>query len=442
MTGGTSGLLLWPARPDPARQRVLRVGPPQPVIPEPGSNFASGTSASADGRVVAVPQGGSTIVLHCDRPDQRVVLGPQYDVRFSAVSPDGHLVVTCSHFEDQRSKSARIWNADTGEQLHELPLEGFTEAKFSPDGRWLMTISRGGCRLWEVSTWHEVRRFDTSYGYFAFSPDSQILAISDVFSVIRLVETATGRELARLTGPEPMWYAPRSFAPDGTRLVATCSGEKALYVWDLRLIRQQLKQIGLGLDWDWPDFAPVDSTGQASEPIAVEVQLGDAALPVPTREQKAAKNIERYRRAIAANPESAKDSNNLAWLYLTAPESLRDVNAALPLAEKAVSLAADARQLAMHRNTLGVAYYRAARYREAVEILRTNVTSQEDSALAFDLYFLAMSHDKLGESARARDYYDWAVRWVAAQRNLSAAYAEELTEIRAEAEEVLGVKEN
>ena len=57
----------------------------------------------------------------------------------------------------------------------------------------------------------------------------------------------------------------------------------------------------------------------------------------------------------------------------------------------------------IYRNTLGVAYYRAGRYREAVEVLRPNLERQEDTGLAFDLYFLAMSHHRLGETARARD---------------------------------------
>jgi hypothetical protein len=59
--------------------------------------------------------------------------------------------------------------------------------------------------------------------------------------------------------------------------------------------------------------------------------------------------------------------------------------------------------------------------------------------LAFDLYFLAMSHHRLGEAARARDYYDWAVRWTRSQRGLSAGHLEELTVFRAEAAELLGI---
>jgi uncharacterized protein HemY len=121
---------------------------------------------------------------------------------------------------------------------------------------------------------------------------------------------------------------------------------------------------------------------------------------------------------------------------LTAPEALRDVKAGLSLAEKAVRLAPENPHC---RNTLGVAYYRAGRYRDAVETLRPNLARQDDQGLAFDLYFLAMSHHQLRETARARDYYDWAVRWTGAQRDLLAGYLEELDLFRAEAEAVLGI---
>jgi hypothetical protein len=88
-----------------------------------------------------------------------------------------------------------------------------------------------------------------------------------------------------------------------------------------------------------------------------------------------------------------------------------------------------------------VAYYRAGRYHEAVEKLRLNVDRQEDQALAFDLYFLAMSHYRLGETARARDYLAWAIRWTASQRGLGSTYLEELKELRAEAEQLLANKD-
>ena len=88
-----------------------------------------------------------------------------------------------------------------------------------------------------------------------------------------------------------------------------------------------------------------------------------------------------------------------------------------------------------------MAYYRAGRYREAAEALSTNLSLHGNSGLAFDLYFLAMSYKQLGETTRAADYFNWAVRWTRADRDLSPANREELEMFRAEAEDVLRIKE-
>ena len=76
---------------------------------------------------------------------------------------------------------------------------------------------------------------------------------------------------------------------------------------------------------------------------------------------------------------------------------------------------------------------------DAVRVLRPNLDGQKYPDLAHDLYVLAMSHHRLGELARARDYYDWAVRWANAQRDLPEGYADELAAFRAEAGALLGI---
>ena len=50
-----------------------------------------------------------------------------------------------------------------------------------------------------------------------------------------------------------------------------------------------------------------------------------------------------------------------------------------------------------------------------------------------------MTHHHLGEATRARDYYDWAVRWIGVQRGINAQVLEEITAFRAEAEDLLEI---
>jgi WD40 repeat protein len=313
ITGGQAGLLFWPARSDPTHPEVMSIGLAQRLVSDVPA-FSEGASASADGRVIAIPQGDSTRLLYRDRPGQQVQLGPQYDVRFSAVSPDGSWVVTCSHWSDGRSASVRVWDADDGQPVKELPLHGSTAARFSPDGRWLMTCGTTGCRLWAAGTWQEVRRLSghNETGHAAFSPDSRLTAICDVFNLIRLVETSTGREVARLTGPEPMWYVPACFTPDGTRLIAISSGNTAIYVWDLRLIRQQLKE--LGLDWDWDEFPPAAKFGEdrpSLDGTSLNVRVIDPTALRDCAESHVANRrweqaFAAYGEAIRLNPDDAE----------------------------------------------------------------------------------------------------------------------------------------
>jgi WD40 repeat protein len=268
--GGTADLAFWPCRRDPQQPDLLRIGPPR----GPGNkrlaiftDDAAGTDLSADGRVLAVAnRNKGALVLYLDESGKEVPLGPQYDVRFVAVSPDGRLVVTCSHWSDPRFKSAHIWDATNGQHVHDLPLDDSTVPAFSPNGRWLATSTIGlGCKLWEVGSWREACHLGGEG--VAFSPDSRLLAIGDKHGPIRLVEVETGREVARLTAPEPIWYLPVCFSPDGAQLVAVHRDNKGLYVWDLRRIREQLAP--LGLDWEGEAYPPAAPGPPA--PLRVEV---------------------------------------------------------------------------------------------------------------------------------------------------------------------------
>ena len=66
------------------------------------------------------------------------------------------------------------------------------------------------------------------------------------------------------------------YTPDGTKLIATCASSKAIYVWDLRLLRQELAD--LGLDWDWPEFPPPTAPPDET-PLQVTVDAGQLSVP-------------------------------------------------------------------------------------------------------------------------------------------------------------------
>jgi tetratricopeptide (TPR) repeat protein len=91
----------------------------------------------------------------------------------------------------------------------------------------------------------------------------------------------------------------------------------------------------------------------------------------------------------------------------------------------------------MPLNTLGVALYRVERYAEAIAVLQRSLAAGKGDFDAFDLFFLAMAHHRLGHPGEDRDCFERALRWTAGRKNLSARHVRELTSFRAEAEAVL-----
>jgi WD40 repeat protein len=208
---------------------------------------------------------------------QRVVAGPQNDVRRCAVSPDGKWVATGSHSPaGQRLTDARVWDAATGKLVKTLPVGMIVLTWFSPQGHWLATVSilDGECRLWRSGSWEPGPRFPNA-GDVAFSPDDRILAVGGKAGRIQLCETETGREICILPTTAGAPVHPRCFSADGTRLYAKVEWDNGVHVWDLRQIRDGLRD--LGLDQGWPEFPPRQSGDDAPPPV-VEVETA-AATP-------------------------------------------------------------------------------------------------------------------------------------------------------------------
>src|SRR5262249_42954667 len=100
-------IAFWPSRPDPDHSDLLRIGPPRGLGTNPRvlSITQSQTDISADGRVLVVAKGNGALVLYLEEPGKEIPLGPQHDIRWVAISPDGRWVVTCSHWGDPTRKN-------------------------------------------------------------------------------------------------------------------------------------------------------------------------------------------------------------------------------------------------------------------------------------------------------------------------------------------------
>jgi tetratricopeptide (TPR) repeat protein len=88
-------------------------------------------------------------------------------------------------------------------------------------------------------------------------------------------------------------------------------------------------------------------------------------------------------------------------------------------------------------NTLGVVHYRAGRYEEAIAALQQSLAAANGLFDAYNQFFLAMAHGRLGHHDDARKWYDRGVRWLADQNGLDARATAELAAYRAEAAAVL-----
>jgi uncharacterized protein HemY len=126
--------------------------------------------------------------------------------------------------------------------------------------------------------------------------------------------------------------------------------------------------------------------------------------------------------------------NNLAWSLVTGPVGQRDPVRALILIQEAVK---QQPENSIILNTLGLVRYWNGQYAQAVAALEKSLNAGKGEFDAFDLFFLAMCHVKLGAPDKAKDCFDRAVKWTEAQKNLQAQHVEELKAFRSEAEAVL-----
>jgi len=105
---------------------------------------------------------------------------------------------------------------------------------------------------------------------FAFAPDSRTIALAAAYGTMRVLRVPTEEELYRLEIPEQIALNPLCFTADGAQLIAV--GQSKLYVWDLRALRRQLRE--LKLDWEEPPLP--EAAKAAPAPLKAKLILDGA----------------------------------------------------------------------------------------------------------------------------------------------------------------------
>ncbi len=450
LTGGVAGVARWPVQRTSVNN--VRIGPPlvtSLASASEGETLNSGR-ATPDHKRAVLTVSGQVYVYGEDNSLARTInVPPGHD--HPALSPDGAWVATVGWHDPD----VLIWSTNSGQCVGKLDLGAQTFVSFTPDSKYLITSRHDQYCFWDVHTWQPARRIPRLQcpfpGHVAFTPDGRTMALELTFGVVHLVDYATGRTWARLEDPRHNRAMGLQFSPSGM-LLAVLSGESfALHVWDLRLIQERLSELALG--WDSPGelSAGTESSARSTAPVDIDVDYGslnEFAHTQPLRRQteqlfrqaqlqirlgRWKEAIAIHERFVAAQPASAMAHNSLAWMLVTCPDqSLRNIQRGLELARLACQREPSN---AMYLNTLGVAYYRAGQWRQAVEELNRSETAGPGESFGYNAFFLAMAHWQLGEQEESRRWYDQAVAWL--QTAPASFDLDELGRFQAEARRLL-----
>src|SRR5260221_12587127 len=213
---GSRGVWRWPIHPV-SMTGEIRLGPP--VALTPSGDFAE-AALSANGKILAVVATNRCYILHPDSAVEPARTDIQTWMHYVAVHPAGTWIATGAW----EREGVKIWDGSTGHLCQELPSGSYSAVIFTPEGRWLVTGSESEYRFWKTGEWTPGLRIahapssglrDTP-SMMAFSQDGSMLALTDPQTMVRLVDAASGRELATLEPENGTEISSLAFSPDAT----------------------------------------------------------------------------------------------------------------------------------------------------------------------------------------------------------------------------------
>jgi WD40 repeat protein len=226
-----------------------------------GSGMGGSTIAfSADGQTLAEGTAGNSIRLWKVDTGKEIVpvsSGHHGDVNRLAVSPDGKVLTTFAG-----DQTIRQWDVATGKELRQVKLPATaSNVGLSADGKLAAWNTGAKVSLWDIAQGKEVRTIDLPgqgqqqlvffpgmgmNGAPAISANGKLVAVRDPDQVIRVFDTATGKEHRQLVEQDnaalPLGRTSMAFLADGATFAAISNsygpppnggGGASLRMWNL-----------------------------------------------------------------------------------------------------------------------------------------------------------------------------------------------------------------
>ena len=186
--------------------------------------------------------------------------GPIEGKGFARFSPDGRWVVTGG--KDDKSGESMLYVVGRTRLLHARLKGSSAPVAFDPSGKRMATAAAGGkIQLWDIESRNLLRTLD-GHGArllgLAFAPDGKTL-VSVGGKTIKAWVVSTGEEKSAVANPDK-WSGPTAFSPDGKYLIAGSGpilrAGAPMGVWDVasgkRLIDLRVGSANVGR----PTFRP------------------------------------------------------------------------------------------------------------------------------------------------------------------------------------------
>jgi WD40 repeat protein/serine/threonine protein kinase len=242
--GGAAQVFLWDAD----------TGEEQPPL-GPVRGQVYGLSFSADGRLLAAATGDAADprrpgeVVIWDVPGRKEVLAYREHTSMVlgiAFAPEGAAGARSRVASAAADGSVKLWDARTGQTERTMQAQGYNHGvlRFSPDGARLATCAGRKVWVWDTGgrALYVCGQGDarSSFSDAVFSPDGKYLVAAD-WSAVRVLEAATGADPA--AGRRTLVAGAVSslaFSPDGKYLAAPSFYKGEVAVWDFATGRKVL----------------------------------------------------------------------------------------------------------------------------------------------------------------------------------------------------------